>query len=284
MPDQNTPEVGAEGDGLSLELKYKLYEKSVQNHEDDIEFVSEEYRRIKGREALTLREDFCGTGALACAWADKGEGHRAWGVDIDPEPMEHGKKRHHERLGEAARGRMRYIQGDVAEPRDFKTDVVVAFNFSYYVFKRRRDLVRYFERVREGLNSQGVFFVDIFGGTECFQELEEETEFKKHSYYWDCDSYNPLKNEAVYHIHFKTYKDGKRHERVFSYDWRHWTVAEVVEAMEDAGFAKVLTYWEEDDEDGEEGNGEFYVSDKEENCESWVAYIVGLKEEGDTVH
>ena len=116
--------------------------------------------------------------------------------------------------------------------------------------------------------------MDIFGGTECFRELEEETEFDKHSYFWDCDSYNPLTNEALYHIHFK--KDGVKYKKAFTYDWRHWSVQEIKELMEDAGFSKVLTYWEGEDEDGD-GDGVFTVSKKEENCESWVIYIAGIK-------
>ena len=45
--------------------------------------------------------------------------------------------------------------------------------------------------------------------------------------------------------------------------------------MEDAGFAKTITYWEGEDKFGE-GDGNFYPSEEEENCESWVTYIVGI--------
>jgi len=31
-----------------------------------------------------------------------------------------------------------------------------------------------------------------------------------------------------------------------------------------------------DDEDGD-GNGEFYISEKEDNCDSWVIYIAACK-------
>ena len=56
-----------------------------------------------------------------------------------------------------------------------------------------------------------------------------------------------------------------------------WTPIEVKEIMEDAGFSKVYTYWEGEDEEDDGGDGNFFVSDNEENCESWVTYLVGRK-------
>ena len=257
---------------MPIEMKYKLYEKSVQNHEADIDFVNKEYKRVYNKAPLSFREDFGGTGAMACDWVKQSGDHKAWAIDLDPEPQAYGKERHFTRLKNDQEQRMTYILGNVLDEYDFKSDIIVAFNFSYFIFKKRAQLLEYFKRARQSLNPQGAFFVDIFGGTECFQELVEETEFKKHSYFWDCDHYNPLTNEVQYYIHFE--KDGVRYDRAFSYDWRMWTVAEIVELMQEAGFPKVETYWEGEDEDGD-GDGEFYLSSKEENCESWVTYIMG---------
>lgn len=259
--------------GLSLKEKYKLYEKSVQNHMADIEFIKDEFKRIRKRKAKSLREDFGGTGAMACDWVKDSSDNTAVAIDLDPEPVAYGKENHYSRLDDEEKTRMNYIMGNVLDKQDFKSDVTVAFNFSYFIFKKREDLLKYFKRVRKSLKDDGLFFVDIFGGTECFQEMEEETEFDKHSYFWDCDRYNPLTNQVLYYIHFKV--DGVKHEKVFTYDWRHWTVQEIREIMEEAGFSKTITYWEGEDEDGE-GDGEFYVSNEEENCESWVTYIVGV--------
>ncbi|CAN0201214.1 unnamed protein product, partial [Chrysoparadoxa australica] len=87
-----------------------------------------------------------------------------------------------------------------------------------------------------------------------------------------CYNYKRLINEFLYYIHFEKYV--VKQVMVFVYDWRHWTVREIKELMEEAGFSKVITYWEGEDEDGD-GDGEFYVSNEEENCESWVTYVVG---------
>ncbi len=261
---------------IDTELKYRLYEGSVQNFEVDVDFINQEYKRFYGRAPLTLREDFGGTGALACFWATQSDKHESWAIDLDPEPMNYGMRHHHSELETAAQKRVHYVEGNVLAEHGFKSDVTVAFNFSYFIFKSRQKLVEYFRGVHQSLDNRGAFFVDIFGGTECAQELVEETEHDDHTYYWDCDKFNPLTNEVLYHIHFKTHDDGVKYEKVFTYDWRHWTPREVVEAMEEAGFSSVKTYWEGDDGDGG-GDGEFYESSEEENCESWVTYIVGLK-------
>ncbi len=258
---------------IPVVLKYELYESSVQNHMADIEFIEEEFKTLRGRKPRTLREDFGGTGAMACDWVKQHKDNLSWAVDLDPEPIKYGKENHYTRLNKEEAGRVKYIQGNVLDKYDFDPDVVVAFNFSYFCFKRREDLLKYFKKVRKALKKDGVFFVDIFGGTECYQEMVEETEFDKHSYFWDCDSYNPLTNDVLYYIHFES--KGMKYEKVFVYDWRHWTVREITELMEEAGFSKVITYWEGEDDDGE-GDGDFYQSKEEENCESWVTYIVGL--------
>lgn len=261
---------------IDPELKYRLYEASVQNFEVDVDFINQEYKKFYNRAPLTLREDFGGTGALACNWVTQGDNHQAWAIDLDPEPMSYGIRHHHSALTDKQKERVRYVEGNVLADHGFKTDVIVAFNFSYFIFKSRAQLVNYFKNVHASLEGRGAFFVDIFGGTECAQELEEETEHDDHTYYWDCDRYNPLANEVLYYIHFKTHDDGVKYDRVFTYDWRQWTPREVIEAMEEAGFSQVKTYWEGEDGEGG-GDGEFYESSVEENCESWVTYIVGLK-------
>ncbi|WP_372652876.1 class I SAM-dependent methyltransferase [Halobacteriovorax sp.] len=259
---------------LSFEDKYKLYETSVQNHETDIDFINKEYRKFFKKKPLSLREDFGGTAAMACDWVKQSPDHKAWGVDFDIEPINYGKENHYSKLTPAQKAKMQYIEGNVLEDRDFKSDVVVAFNFSYFIFKEREVLLNYFKKVREGLNDNGAFFIDLFGGTEACQEMVEETEHDDHTYFWDCDSYNPITSEVQYYIHFKY--QGKKHEKVFTYNWRMWGLKELQDIMKDAGFSSVIPYWEGEDGDGG-GDGNFYPTKVEENCESWVTYICALK-------
>ena len=258
---------------IPTNLKYELYEKSVQNHEADIEFINKEYKKVFGREPKTLREDFGGTAAMACDWVKEGKDRQAWGIDLDEEPQAYGIENHYSRLTEEEKTRMHYIRGNVLDDYDFTADVTVAFNFSYFIFKERNVLLNYFKQVKKNMGPESIFMVDIFGGEECRQELEEETEHEGHTYFWDCDSYNPLTEEVQYYIHFKTHHDNKVYREAFSYNWRHWSVGEIKDIMKDAGFENVVTYWEGEDDDGT-GDGNFYQSNDEENCESWVTYIM----------
>ena len=259
-------------------LKYKFYEESVQSHESDIDFVNEQFENKRGRKALTLREDFGGTAMLACAWTQQSEKHKAWAIDLDPEPMKYGIENHYAKLSEDQKQRMKYIEGNVLADYEFKTDIAVAFNFSYFIFKKRKELLEYLKKVRASLNEDGMFFMDIFGGEDSRESQVEETEYDDHAYFWDCDKFNPLTSECLYYIHFTDLKTRTKYKKVFTYDWRMWTVMELKELLEEAGFSKVLTFWEEDDEDDEdgEGNGVFYESNDEDNCEAWVSYVVGM--------
>jgi len=253
--------------------KFQLYEKSVQNHEGDIEFINSEFDRIYGKEPLVLREDFGGTGLLSCGWVKQSNKHKAYAVDLDPRPIGYGKSVHFINLSPDAQKRMTYIEGNVLDNQNFKSDVIVAFNFSYFIFKKRSQLLTYFKKVREGLNSKGAFFIDLFGGTEACQPLVEETTHEDHTYFWDCDNFNPISNEVLYYIHFKV---GKRKiDKAFVYDWRMWSLAELREILEEAGFSKTVAYWEGDDGEGG-GDGNFYPADSAEACESWVTYIMAL--------
>lgn len=258
---------------LTVEEKYYLYENSVQCHDADIDFINEQFEAFSGRKPYVLREDFGGTGMLACNWTKQSTEHLSYAVDLDPEPIEYGKKTHYQTLNDEEKTRMHYVEGNVLDDYPFKSDVTVAFNFSYFIFKSRKQLVEYFKKVREGLKDDGVFFLDLFGGTDAYEESVEETEHDNFSYFWDCDKYNPITNECMYYIHFE--KDGKRFDKVFSYDWRMWSIPELREILEDAGFSKTVAYWEGEDEDGD-GDGNFYQSSTEDNCESWVTYIAAL--------
>ena len=260
---------------LTRDEKYVLYEGSVQNPDADISFINREFKKIYGKAPLVLREDFCGTGSMACAWVAQGPTHKAHGVDLDMEPISYGVENHLFKLKEEEQKRMEFILGNVMDNYDFKADVIVAFNFSYFLFKERSNLVKYFSQVRKHLKKEGMFFIDLFGGTETRKPLEESAKHKNHTYYWDCDKYNPLTADVLYYIHFKTHKDQVKHEKVFKYDWRMWDARELLDILKDAGFRQTHIYWEGVDKDGS-GNGVFKQSVKAENCESWVTYICAL--------
>lgn len=263
-----------QNESLPVEKKYYYYENSVQNPEGEVETLQDLYRKIRGKDAKILREDFVEQ-AIMCNWVKQGPEYKSFGIDLDPEPVEYGKKHHYSKLTKLEQERVRYIMGDVFKQSTEPSDLTIALNFSYYIFKERKTLVEYFKKVYNNLADDGVFVIDLFGGPESMMPLEEKTKYDNFKYYWDCDKFNPITNECLFYIHFKP-KGDKKYKKVFTYDWRMWGFSELRDVLSDAGFSKTIAYWEGDDDDGA-GNGEFYPSENEDNCESWVSYIAALK-------
>nr|VFJ94884.1 MAG: hypothetical protein BECKH772A_GA0070896_100791 [Candidatus Kentron sp. H]VFJ95686.1 MAG: hypothetical protein BECKH772B_GA0070898_100802 [Candidatus Kentron sp. H] len=64
----------------------------------EIDFVDETYKILRGRYAVSLREDFCGTANTACEWLRKRPTNHAIGVDIDAEVENWGREHNITRL------------------------------------------------------------------------------------------------------------------------------------------------------------------------------------------
>ena len=260
--------------------RHALYQKSVQAPEVEVEFMADTYRALRGREPRLLREDFCGTALLATTWCAGDAERTALGVDICAETLAWGREHNVTTAGEDVARRVQLVQADVREVQEPKADITCAFNFSYCVFKTRDELRAYFAAARGGLRPDGMLMLDLFGGKESSDALEERTKIKgeKAVYVWEHEKFNPIDHHILCHIHFD-FKDGSRLERAFTYDWRLWTLPELSELLYEAGFSKVRVYWErfEEDEDDDEyltGTGEYYETNEVENQESWMSYVV----------
>lgn len=252
--------------------RHALYEAAVQSPEADIQFFDRVYRRWNGRLPAVLREDFCGTAAIAAAWVRQRPQNRAIGVDLHHPTLEWGWRRNIAPLGTAAR-RVRLIEADVCHVRAPAADIVAALNFSYFVFKTRPALAAYFRQVRRGLAPGGLFILDIFGGWES-QALRTETRRRRgFTYVWHQDSFDPVSHEVVFHIHFR-FPDRTEWKRAFTYDWRFWTIPEVRELLAEIGFSRSDVYWEGTDGETGKGNGVFRLARRAESCPGWIAYIV----------
>lgn len=124
--------------------RHVLYEKSVQNVEFEYNFVSDTFRKLRGRRPRQVREDFCGTASMCCEWVRRSKKNTAIGVDIDPQVLAWGRKHNLSRLKPDARLRISLIQEDVFRVKtDKPVDVVLAMNFSYQLFMTREQLGAY---------------------------------------------------------------------------------------------------------------------------------------------
>lgn len=257
--------------------KYVLYQNSVQNSDADLDFFEEVFKTHFGRTPKLLREDFCGTFQTSCAWAARRSDNQAWGIDLDPEPLAWGREHNLVKIPSEAQGRVHLVQGDVRDDAHTKVEIVAAQNFSYCIFMTRDELKAYFKSCLAGLVSEGMLVLDLYGGYESLQASEEETEYTEegYSYVWDTDRYDAITHRIQTAIHFR-FPDGSELRNAFRYDWRLWSIPEIVELLQEAGFRKAEVYWEGVDADGE-GDGEFVRSTSAENEPGWIAYLAGIK-------
>jgi len=258
---------------------FLLYQLSVQRPEVDIEFFIERYVEAHGKKPMSLREDFCGTAYLATEWVKTHKKRTSIGVDLDGPTLDWGRKNILGPEKKSVRDRIKLVQANVLEVKKPPVDIICALNFSYCVFKTREVLTEYFRVAHKSLAKNGMFFCELYGGTEAIDELEERRDVEGPEYdfiyVWDQDSFNPITNETLCHIHFQM-PDKSKIKKAYTYDWRLWTCPEVVECLREAGFSRVGVYWEGCDDDGE-GEGTFRLTEKEENQEGWLVYFVAHK-------
>lgn len=255
---------------------YRLYEEAVQDPPGDVALVERIYRGHFERDPRRLREDFCGTAAMACCWVRRDPKNRAWGIDLDPEPLAWSREHHVASLTKEQAERLVLLRGNVLDTEHEPVDVIAAFNFSYFVFHERTQLVGYFEKSRGRLLREGMLVLDLYGGAEAQRTQTETREYDDFDYVWDQDVFDPIQHHAVNHIHFE-FEDGSRIERAFTYDWRLWTIPELIDALREAGFSTTEVYWERTDRKTNEGNGVYYRAKRAQDDPAWVSYIVALR-------
>jgi SAM-dependent methyltransferase len=266
--------------------RHVLYTAAVQSVESDLEFFDRVYRKRHGRLPSRLKEDFCGTAALAAEFARMRRENRAWGVDLDRPTLDWGRRHYLAPLGEAAE-RVELLRDDVRRVHRPPVDVVAALNFSYSVFKTRPAMVAYFRNARRSLRRGGIFVVDAFGGNEAMKDLVERRRIPASdgplgrrvppfTYVWDQAWFNAVDHHILCHIHFE-FKDGTALRRAFTYDWRLWTLPELQELMAEAGFREPEVYLEGWNDKTGEADGVFRRRTRFANISGWIAYVVGYR-------
>lgn len=257
--------------------RHVLYQEAVQCPEAELDFVERVYKKLRGRPLVRLREDFCGTGHTSCEWTRRRKGNIAIGLDLDAPTLKWGMQNNASKLTEEQRSRLSLLRSNVLTPpkEAHGVDAVLAMNFSWWIFNERKIMLEYYRAVHRSLKPDGVFFLDIFGGWETFKTQTERRRCKGFTYVWEQASINPIDNRATCKIHFD-FKRGPMWKDAFTYSWRIWTVPDVCDMLEEAGFRKPTVYWEGDTASGG-GNGVFKAQKVAEDCASFVAYIVAPK-------
>ena len=252
--------------------KHRLYEMSVQDPEQEIEFIDKLFKKRVGRLPLKLREDFCGTSLLCKLWVESAPTRRAVGLDIDQPTLDWAHKNNLCDLTDEQNSRVRLLPENVLSPPKEIFDIIVGLNFSYWCFKDRPTLRKYFEGARKNLADDGVLLLDAYGGLESQEVMSERRKVNGFNYVWEQAKFNPIDNSIVNYIHFE-FKDGTKWNKAFTYEWRHWSLQEIREILLEAGFSETKIYWDisDDDEDSD-----FRVREKVENQAGWLAFITAF--------
>lgn len=268
---KNSPTIAEQSD------RHRLYELSVQYAASEIEFVDDTFKQLRGRRAKLLREDFCGTANVCCEWVRQRKSNRAIGIDIDSEVLDWGRDNRVSQLSQEQQKRISLLEKNVLKAKTEAPEIISAMNFSYWLFKERRQLKSYFARVRQALAPDGILFLDAYGGYDAFREIREEREINdgEFTYIWEQEKYEPISGGLICHIHF-SFPDDSQLKRAFSYDWRLWTLPEVRELLEETGFRNITVYWQGWDDDGE-ADGIFKPTKEGVADAGWICYISAEK-------
>lgn len=260
--------------------KYAYYENSVQTPEEHVRIFDRMFIDIRGRDAISLKEDFCGTFMISCEWVKSHSKRVSVGVDLDPEPLAYGKKNSFRKISPSERKRVTLLKQDVCKPTKQKVDVIGAGNFSFFIFKEREQMKKYFKAALQSLNQDGIFVLELAGGPGFISKTREQHTYTvpklgRYTYYWDQKFYDPANCHGIYAIHFKD-KKGVMHRDVFVYDWRVWSIPEIRELMLECGFKESVVYWESCDKNGD-GTGDYVKTDVADNAFAWIGFVVGIK-------
>lgn len=259
---------------------HELYQESVQNAEFELDFIRATYKQWNKREARSMREDFCGTALAACEWVKHNKQNTAVGVDFEKSVLDWGREHNVSKLDQEQISRLELIQDDVLKVNTGKFDVIQAFNFSYWGFKKRSVMLQYFKSLRESLADDGLLFLDFFGGSECYQTQKEKRKIDdfryKFKYVWEQAEFNALTNDLTCHIHFH-FPDKSKLKNAFTYDWRVWGPTELREILEEAGFSTNAIYRQKFDPKTDEPLDEYIKTDRGEDYACWLGYIVAQK-------
>ncbi|KAJ7947976.1 S-adenosyl-L-methionine-dependent methyltransferases superfamily protein [Quillaja saponaria] len=121
-------------------------------------------------------------------------------------------------------------------------DIVCAFNYSCCCLHKRAELVCYFKHVLEALSKKGgIFVMDLYGGTSSEHKLRLQRRFSNFTYIWEQAEFDIIERKTRISLHFHL-KQQRKLRHAFSYSWRLWTLPEIRDCLEEAGF-QTVHFW-----------------------------------------
>lgn len=165
-------------------------------------------------------------------------------------------------------------------------DIVCAFNYSCCCLHNRKELLLYFKHVIDALSKKGgIFVMDLYGGTSSERPLRLQRKFPNFTYVWEQAEFDIIQRKTRISLHFHLQKHQRKIRHAFSYNWRLWTLPEIKDCMEEAGFQSVH-FWIREMPDSEEMRSTVGLSVGRDvkyqevasfqQQDSWNAYVVGV--------
>ncbi|PRQ32241.1 putative S-adenosyl-L-methionine-dependent methyltransferase [Rosa chinensis] len=165
-------------------------------------------------------------------------------------------------------------------------DIVCAFNYSCCCLHRRAELVLYFKHVLDVLSKKGgIFVMDLYGGTSSECKLRLQRKFANFTYFWEQAEFDIIERKTRISLHFHLKKQQKKLRHAFSYSWRLWSLPEIKDCLEEAGFQSVHFWLREMQDTREirktEGFGvgrdiKYEEVTKFQQQDAWNAYVVAV--------
>ncbi|QYK49066.1 MAG: class I SAM-dependent methyltransferase [Phycisphaeraceae bacterium] len=219
--------------------RHDLYERCVQSPDDLVGMIA----GMHGRRCTTLGEDLAGTAALSHRWVESDPKRRAIAIDLDEEALS--RRPAHKRIQKLTRDIHRVNPASLPP-----CDAIFVGNFSIGYIHDRRTLVRYLKRSRSRLKRGGIFVCDTYGGASAFTTGHVKREHRlpdgrRVIYTWEQREADPITGIVTNAMHFQIDRDGDIDTifaDAFLYHWRLWSIPELADAMEEAGFAAFDVY------------------------------------------
>lgn len=244
--------------------RLELYEHAVQQPWAEAALLGRMYEAMNdGEKAALLREDFAGTCAVAAAWCESHPDRQAMGIELHRPTLRWAERR----WGDIED--LHVVEADVMAVGSPRVDVTAALNFSTLIYHDEAGLLGYLRQARKGLRAGGVLVMDLFGGPGAQRTGVQTRPADGFVYRWEQRSFDAMTGRLDCRIHFEL-PDGREMKSAFRYDWRLWTLPEVLWLMTKAGFGRVEVW-------AERKTGKVGPVRKMPSGEDWVAYVVAQR-------
>lgn len=126
--------------------------------------------------------------------------------------------------------------------------------------------------------------MDVYGGTSSERKLRLQRRFPSFTYFWEQEEFDIISHQTRISLHFQA---GKKQmlRHAFTYHWRLWSIPEIKDCLEEAGFKSIHVWIREMPNTQSSGNAKEYNANRDvkyeelqhfNQADAWNAYVVGV--------